>query len=74
MSDTPKVTALTDDEGQPSSMRRMCAWALTIAGGLALADAFGLTAKDFDSQLILYFLMAAFGGKAGQKFAEKKNP
>jgi len=69
----PPVTALTNDKWQPSSVRRMCAWSLAIAALLAILEALGFTDKDFDSHLtlFLYFLMAAFGGKAGQKFAEK---
>ena len=67
-----KITATTDSEGNKSAMRMMCLSALWASIVLAGANALGYTADGFDSDLILYFLVAAFGGKAGQKFAENK--
>ena len=50
-------------------MRVMTAFALAISILLALAYAFGFAKADV-SELCLYFLLAAFGGKSAQKFAE----
>ena len=66
----PKKGLLTDDEGNPSSGRWMAFGALLIAAILALAPALGFVDQPVDNNLVLYFLLAAFGGKVGQKFAE----
>ena len=63
----PRV--MTDDHGRPSAGRWMAVSSLAIAAVLALAPALGF-AESADNNLVLYFLLAAFGGKVGQKFAE----
>ena len=63
---------LTDDQGSPSSMRLMSMLALLIAGGLACVEVFGWGSKSGSTELVLYFLVAAFAPKAVQKFAENK--
>ena len=63
-------TYLSDDAGKPSSMRLMSLLALIFAGILAFNQALGWRGDGGDSELILYFLVAAFGPKAVQKFAE----
>jgi len=62
----------TDDHGHPSSMRLMSMLALTVAAGLAFIQVFGLGSGDDKTELVLYFLVAAFAPKAVQKFAERK--
>ena len=62
----------TDHHGNPSSMRLMSILALVIAGGLACVEVFGWGAEDGKTELVLYFLVAAFAPKAVQKFAEGK--
>ena len=63
-----------DDEGNPSSMRVMAAIALIAAGILAVVEVLGSieseTEKANDTELVLYFLAAAFMPKVLQKFAE----
>lgn len=61
---------MSDDQGNPSSMRLMSMLALIIAGLLACAPVFGWSGGN--SEHVLYFLVAAFAPKAVQKFAEKK--
>ena len=63
---------LTDDKGNPSSMRLMSMLALLIAGGLACVEVFGWGSGSGSTELVLYFLVAAFAPKAVQKFAELK--
>ena len=53
-------------------MRLMSMLALLIAGGLACVEVFGWGAKSGSTELVLYFLVAAFAPKAVQKFAETK--
>ena len=65
-----KVRCMTDDEGNPSSMRMMAFLSFIIAAALAIVPALGFVDKEVDNNLVLYFLLASFGGKAGQKFAE----
>lgn len=62
---------MTDDKGNPSSMRLMSLLALLIAGGLACVEVFGWGSSEGNTEIILYFLVAAFAPKAVQKFAEK---
>ena len=62
----------SDDHGNPSSIRLMSMLALLIAGGLAVVEAMGWGSGDSKTELVLYFLVAAFAPKAVQKFAEKK--
>ena len=60
----------TDDQGSPSSMRLMSMLALIVAAGLACIQVFGWGSGDNKTELVLYFLVAAFAPKAVQKFAE----
>jgi len=62
----------TDDQGNLSSMRLMSMLALVVAAGLAAVEIFGWGSDEGKTELILYFLVAAFAPKAVQKFAEKK--
>ena len=62
---------LTDDQGAPSSMRLMSILALIVAAGLACVEVFGWGTGEKNTELVLYFLIAAFAPKAVQKFAEK---
>ena len=62
----------SDDQGNPSSMRLMSGMALAVAAGLAAVEVFGWGSNEGKTELILYFLVAAFAPKAVQKFAEKK--
>ena len=63
-----------DDEGNPSSMRVMAAIAFVASGYLALVEVFGRVAseteKGSNTELVFYFLAAAFVPKVLQKFAE----
>lgn len=62
---------LSDDQGNPSSMRLMSLLALVVAAILATAQVFELGSDSDKTELVLYFLLAAFAPKAIQKFAEK---
>ena len=66
-----------DDEGNPSSMRVMAAIAFVTSGYLAVVEVFGRvvseTEKANDTELVFYFLAAAFVPKALQKFAESSS-
>ena len=64
---------LSDDQGNPSSMRLMSMLALGVAAFLATAQVFGWGSNGGQTELVLYFLVAAFAPKAVQKFAEKKS-
>ena len=61
----------TDDNGSPSSMRLMSFVSLIISGFLAFMITMGWGAHQ-NTELVLYFLVAAFAPKVVQKFAEKK--
>ena len=63
---------LTDDGGNPSSMRLMSMLALVVAALLAFIEAFGWGSGESKTELVLYFLVAAFAPKAVQKFAEAR--
>lgn len=63
---------LDDDSGNPSSMRLMSMLALIVAAGLAFVEVFEWGSAESKSELVLYFLVAAFAPKAVQKFAEGK--
>lgn len=66
-----RVTFLTDDEGNPSSIRVLMTIAFVIAIILTAMIVFGWTSNpDQTLDLTMYFLVAAFGGKSAQKFAE----
>ena len=64
-------TWLSDNDGNPSSMRLMSLLALLVAAGLACVEVFGWGSEAEKTELVLYFLVAAFAPKAVQKFAEK---
>lgn len=68
MSDSKKF--MTDNDGHPSSMRLMSMLALIVASVLACVEVFGWGSDNGNTQLVLYFLVAAFAPKAVQKFAE----
>ena len=63
-----------DDEGNPSSMRVMAAIAFVASAYLAVVEVFYKMATEAesgsDTELVFYFLAAAFVPKALQKFAE----
>ena len=63
-----------DDEGNPSSMRVMAAIAFIASAYLAVVEVFYKAAAEAqggsDTELVFYFLAAAFVPKALQKFAE----
>jgi hypothetical protein len=63
---------MTDDQGNPSSMRLMSLLALIVAAFLAVAEVFGWGSGESKAELVLYFLVAAFAPKAVQKFVETK--
>jgi hypothetical protein len=60
---------LQDDQGHKSAMRVMCMGSLMAAIALALLSAFGHGSND-TMTLVYGFLVAAFGGKVGQKYIE----
>ncbi len=62
---------LSDDKGNPSSMRLMSMLALIVAAVLAFVEVMGWGSNGSKTELVLYFLVAAFAPKAVQKFAEK---
>jgi len=64
-------TIFSDHDGNISSMRLMAFSSFLTAAALALLPMFGWADNQVDQNLILYFLVAAFGGKSLQKFAEK---
>ena len=59
-------------DGKRSTMRLMCFLSFCTAATLAIwkCAATFLNHGSIDDQLILYFLVAAIGGKAGQKVTE----
>ena len=60
-----------DDDGNPSSMRFMSAIAFFASAYLALYEVFGeVTEEVSNTELVIYFLAAAFLPKSLQKFAE----
>ena len=61
-----------DDQGNPSSMRLMSMTALLVAAVLVFVETFGWGDDGGKTELVLYFLVAAFAPKAVQKFAESK--
>lgn len=74
--DTPaQITGkgwMSDDKGNPSSMRLMSLLALGVAAALAFIQVFEWGSGADKTELVLYFLVAAFAPKAVQKFAEKR--
>jgi len=68
----PATRFITDDQGNVSSMRLMSLLALSVAASLAAVEVFGWGSCESKTELVLYFLVAAFAPKAIQKFAEKK--
>ena len=71
MSDQEAEGSWMSENNKKSSMRLMCLISLFVSIGLTVMVAMGWTAEDFDTNLILYFLIGAMGGKSVQKFAEK---
>ncbi len=70
---TKKPGWLTDDEGNKSVMRVLVVLAFLVAAALAATLVFGVAKCEGPVEnLALYFLLAALGGKAGQKYAETK--
>ena len=64
-------TLFLDDDGNPSSMRFMSAIAFFASAYLALYEVFGeVTEEVSNTELVIYFLAAAFLPKSLQKFAE----
>ena len=63
---------LSDDQGNPSSMPLMSILALVVAAILAAVEVMGWGSGESKTELVLYFLVAAFAPKAVQKFAERK--
>ena len=53
-------------------MRLMSLLALVVAAALAAVEVFGWGSGETKTELVLYFLVAAFAPKAVQKFAEKQ--
>jgi len=68
----PETGYFTDDNGNVSSMRVRSFLALVVAAALAAVEVFGWGSCESKTELVLYFLVAAFAPKAVQKFAEKK--
>ena len=58
-----------DSKGQTSSARIMSFLALLTAMGLSIAGM--ATGTPVNSDIVMWFLIGAFGGKVGSKFAEK---
>ena len=60
-----------DDDGNPSSMRVMSAIAFVTSAYMAVVEVYAEVTKEAgDTELVFYFLAAAFLPKALQKFAE----
>ena len=60
-----------DDDGNPSSMRVMSAIAFLASAYLVVVEVYAeVTEQAGDTELVFYFLAAAFLPKALQKFAE----
>ena len=76
--DNPTETPVTgwtrlflDDDGNPSSMRVMSAIAFVASMYLAVVEVYSMVAQQTsNTELVAYFLAAAFLPKALQKFAE----
>ncbi|MDE2706321.1 MAG: hypothetical protein OXI35_14725 [Gemmatimonadota bacterium] len=62
---------MNDPEGNPSAMRLMSMLSLLAAVGLATVEVMGWGTQG-KSELVLYFLVAAFAPKTVQKFAEQR--
>ena len=67
------VSFLSDPEGKTSSMRVMSFLALLIASGLSLVKYIGWGSGTQETEIIFYFLVAAFAPKAVQRFAETED-
>ncbi|MXZ28101.1 MAG: hypothetical protein F4222_08715 [Gammaproteobacteria bacterium] len=74
MTDKSKTTKkfLSDNEGNPSSMRLMSMLSLIVAAGLALIEVMGWGECKGNTELVAFFVLGAFAPKAIQKFAERK--
>ena len=65
------VGVMTDNDGNPSAGRWLAMIALLFACGLGANHVAMLWyGKEVDITIVLYFLIAAFGGKVGQKLIE----
>ena len=64
------IKFMTDSDGNPSAMRLMSILALIVAAVLACVEVFGWGSGGDKTELVLYFLVAAFAPKAVQKFTE----
>ena len=62
---------MNDPQGNPSAMRLMSMLSLLCAMSLAAVEVMGW-GENGKSELVLYFLVAAFAPKAVQKFAEAR--
>ena len=62
---------LSDDEGNASAMGLTSELALLFAAALALAVVADWGSSQDQSELVFYFLVAAFAPKAVRKFAER---
>lgn len=70
---TPKVGIMTDDQGNPSSMRWMSMGCVVVAVLIAVYAMYQGKA-DPGIDLTLIFLVAGLAPKTFQKFAEKMKP
>ena len=61
---------LSNDKKQVSATRVMSFIALISAVGISAASL--ALSTPINDNVVMWFLMAAFGGKVGQKFAERK--
>ena len=68
----PPLTALHDLEGKPSTVRHLSVASFGVAAILALGDAF--TDAQVSSEMVLFWLVAAFAPKVVQRFAESRLP
>ena len=72
MAQESSKTFMTDDEGNPSSMRLMSLLALPVVAALAGVEVSGVGNPESQTELVLYLLVAAFALKTVHKFVEKK--
>lgn len=69
----PKAPGVLDEPGgKPSTVRRLSWAALVVAAVLSLGSAF--TDADVPAEVTWAWLLAAFGPKVAQRYAEQKAP